>query len=58
MDILLDFHGRPFSARAALAYIDACSPARPMFVEEPIQPGDHVAMAEIARLAKCPDRDG
>ena len=36
MDILLDFHGRPFSPRAALAYIDAVSPARPMFVEEPI----------------------
>ncbi len=58
MDILLDFHGRPFSPRAALAYIDACSPARPMFVEEPIQPGDHVAMAQIAQLAKCPIATG
>jgi galactonate dehydratase len=58
MDILLDFHGRPFSSRAALAYIDACSPARPMFVEEPIQPGDHVAMAQIAQLAKCPIATG
>ena len=58
MDILLDFHGRPFSSRAALAYIDACSPARPMFVEEPIQPGDHVAMAQIAQLARCPIATG
>jgi len=52
MDILLDFHGRPFSSRAALAYIDACAPARPMFVEEPIQPGDHVAMARVAQAER------
>jgi galactonate dehydratase len=58
MDILLDFHGRPFSARAALAYIDAVSPARPMFVEEPIQPGDHVAMQQIAQAAGCPIATG
>jgi Enolase C-terminal domain-like len=58
MDILLDFHGRPFSSRAALTYIDAYSPARPMFVEEPTQPGDPGAMAQIAQLAKCPIATG
>ncbi len=58
MDILLDFHGRPSSLRAALAYIDACAPARPMFVEEPIQPGDPVAMRKIAERAGCPIATG
>ncbi len=29
-----------------------------MFVEEPIQPGDHVAMAQIAQVAKCPIATG
>ncbi len=58
MDLLLDFHGRPSSSRAAMAYIDAVSPARPMFVEEPIQPGDHVAMQKIADAAGCPIATG
>ena len=58
MDILLDFHGRPHSTRAALAFIDACAPARPMFVEEPIQPGDPVAMQKIADAAGCPIATG
>jgi galactonate dehydratase len=58
MDILLDFHGRPSSARAALAFIAACAPANPMFVEEPIQPGDHVAMKQIADQAGCPIATG
>ena len=40
MDILVDFHGRPGSPRAALAYHRGLRAGRPMFVEEPIQPGD------------------
>ncbi len=56
MDILLDFHGRPSSARAALAFIDACAPARPMFVEEPIQPGDHRRHGEDRRSRGMSDR--
>jgi galactonate dehydratase len=58
VDILLDFHGRPSSMRAALAYIDAVSPARPMFVEEPIQPGDPEAMRMVAERAGCPIATG
>ncbi len=58
MDILLDFHGRPSSPRAALAFIAACAPANPMFVEEPIQPGDHLAMKQIADQAGCPIATG
>ena len=35
---LVDFHGRPASASAALAYIDAVESARPLFVEEVLPP--------------------
>ena len=58
MDILLDFHGRPSSPRAALAFIAACAPPNPILVEEPIQPDDHVAMAKIAEQAGCPIATG
>ena len=58
VDILLDFHGRPSSMAAALSYIDAVSPAQPMFVEEPIQPGDPEAMRMIADRAGCPIATG
>jgi galactonate dehydratase len=58
MDILLDFHGRPSSMAAALAYIDAVAPAMPMFVEEPIQPGDPVAMRMIAERTSVPIATG
>jgi galactonate dehydratase len=58
MDILLDFHGRPSSMAAALAYIDAVAPAMPMFVEEPIQPGDPVAMRMIADRTPVPIATG
>lgn len=57
-DVLLDFHGRPASIQAAIAYIDAVSPARPMFVEEPIQPGDPEAMRMISERAGCPIATG
>lgn len=58
MDILLDFHGRPSSMAAALAYIDAVAPAMPMFVEEPIQPGDPVAMRMVAEKTSVPIATG
>lgn len=53
VDILFDFHGRPASMAAALAYIAAVAPIGPMFVEEPIQPGDPVAMRMVAERAGC-----
>ena len=58
VDILLDFHGRPASIGAALAYIDAVSPVKPMFVEEPVQPGDPEAMRIISQRAGCPIATG
>lgn len=54
VDIMTDFHGRPASLEAAKAYIDVISPIAPLFVEEPIQPGDTPAMADLARRVDCP----
>src|SRR5260221_13780941 len=51
---MVDFHGRPASAAAGLAFIEAVAPHRPMFVEEPIGPKDLCAMAEIARRSPVP----
>jgi galactonate dehydratase len=54
VDVMLDFHGRCGSISAAIAYIDALTPYRPLFVEEPIQPGDHAALRMIADRVRCP----
>lgn len=51
VEIMIDFHGRPGSTAAALDYIRAIAPGRPLFVEEPIQPGDAAAMREVTELA-------
>jgi galactonate dehydratase len=56
--IMVDFHGRPASAGAALAYIEALAPARPMFVEEPVQPGEIAALRAIARQTSVPLASG
>jgi len=54
VDVMTDFHGRPDSLDAAIAYIKAIEPIRPLFCEEVIQPGDTPAMADIARRVDCP----
>ena len=54
VDIMTDFHGRPESLDAAKAYIDVIAPIKPLFVEEPIQPGDTPALADLARRVDCP----
>ena len=54
VEIMVDFHGRPASAAAALAYIDALRPARPMFVEEPVPPGETASLRTVAAHAKLP----
>jgi galactonate dehydratase len=54
VEIMVDFHGRPASAAAALAYIDALRPARPMFVEEPVPPGEIASLKAVALHAKIP----
>lgn len=54
IEIMVDFHGRPASASAALAYIEALAPARPMFVEEPLPPGDTAGIKLIASRSSVP----
>ena len=54
VEIMVDFHGRPASAAAALAYIDALRPGRPMFVEEPVPPGEIDSLKAVAAHAKIP----
>jgi len=54
VEIMVDFHGRPASAAAALAYIEALRPARPMFVEEPLPPGETAGLRAVAAHAKVP----
>jgi len=49
VEIMVDFHGRPGSTIAALDYIRAVAPGRPLFVEEPIQPGNPEALCDITR---------
>ena len=54
VEIMVDFHGRPASAGSALAYIDALAPGRPMFVEEPVQPGDFISLGRLAQKTNVP----
>ena len=46
IEIMVDFHGRPASA-AALDYIRVLAPGRPLFVEEPVPPGDPHLMKAV-----------
>lgn len=57
-DLMFDFHGRPASAAAALAYIEAIAPIRPLFVEEPVQPGDAREIAKIREKTLVPIATG
>ena len=54
VDIMVDFHGRPASVEAAMAYLRAIEPARIMFAEEPVPPGDTAGLAHIAARSRCP----
>jgi galactonate dehydratase len=54
IEIMADFHGRPASAGAALAYIDAVAPGRPMFVEEVLPPGEVLALALLNAKSRVP----
>ena len=58
IEIMVDFHGRPASAAAALAYIEAVAPGRPMFVEEPLPPGETAALAALAAKTSVPLASG
>ncbi len=54
VEVMVDFHGRPASAAASLAYIEALAPGRPMFVEEPVPPGELAALRAVAERTRVP----
>ncbi|MET0309108.1 MAG: galactonate dehydratase [Sphingomonas sp.] len=58
VDIMVDFHGRPASIGSALAYIEALAPGRPMFVEEPLPPGETLSLAKLAARTSVPIATG
>jgi galactonate dehydratase len=58
IEIMVDFHGRPASAGAALSYINAIAPSRPMFIEEPLPPGDFAGLSALARRTAIPLASG
>jgi len=58
VEIMVDFHGRPASVGAALAYIEALAPGRPMFVEEVLQPGDAAGLRKISSKTNVPIATG
>lgn len=57
-EIMLDFHGKPGSVATALQFIEAVAPHKPMFVEEPIQPGDARGMRQITERSAVPIATG
>jgi len=57
-EIMLDFHGKPGSVATALSFIEAVAPYGPMFVEEPIQPGDARGMRQITERSRVPIATG
>ena len=58
VDIMIDFHGRPATVAGALQYIEELVPFRPMFCEEPVQPGDTQALRMVTERAGCPIASG
>ncbi len=58
VDIMIDFHGRPATVAGALQFIDELAPYRPMFCEEPVQPGDTQALRMVTERAACPIASG
>lgn len=54
IEIMVDFHGRPASASAALSYVKALEAGRPMFVEEPLSPGDLPGLKALSQHSSIP----
>ena len=54
VDLMFDFHGRPASISAGVDYTKAVAVARPMFVEEPIQPNDPEGLRMIGDRTGVP----
>ena len=57
VDIMVDLHGRT-TAAGAIAYGQALAPYDPWFFEEPCQPGNPLALAEVARALPFPVATG
>jgi galactonate dehydratase len=58
VEVMVDFHGRCASASAALQYVEALAPFRPLFVEEPLQPGETLALAALKAKTTVPIATG
>jgi galactonate dehydratase len=58
VDIMVDFHGRPASVNAAMDYLHAIAPSRPLFAEEPVPPENAVGLAEITARSPVPIASG
>jgi galactonate dehydratase len=56
-DVMVDLHGRT-SPAMAIRIGHALTPSRPWFIEEPCQPGNADAMAEVARAIPIPIATG
>jgi len=54
IEIMVDFHGRCGSGRSAIQYVKELEPYKPMFIEEPIQPGDTHTLLQIKESINCP----
>ena len=54
IDIMVDFHGRCASGISAIQYIKELEPYNPLFVEEPILPGDNKTFLQIKNSINCP----
>jgi galactonate dehydratase len=58
IDIMIDFHGRTASVAAALAFIEALAPGHPLFIEEPLPPGDTPGLSAVAAKSRVPIATG
>ncbi len=54
IDIMVDFHGRCASGISAIQYIKELESYNPLFVEEPILPGDNKTLLQIKNSINCP----
>ena len=54
IDIMVDFHGRCASGISATQYIKELETYNPLFVEEPILPGDNKTLLQIKNTINCP----
>ncbi|MFO1055351.1 MAG: galactonate dehydratase [Dongiaceae bacterium] len=58
VEIMVDFHGRPASVSAALDYIRAIEPGRPLFAEEPVPPTNPELMRAVTAQSRVPIATG